>query len=344
MNVSITPWKRFGHDRLYVSLDGRQLGYRDNATGIDHAEDPVDAALLAELVEAHVRDVAGSIAGPAPPAQSSDSSLTGQEEALVATSPGSVVAREPSQTVPVHQPDLQPAAEPATGEPAIDATASVPEWTDLAGVRPGQLARERAEEEWEARKAAYPIRSRLGRLLNVHTDERAWRIGADGEEAVGEQLEKLSKKDPRWHVLHSVPVGERGSDIDHVVLGPPGVFTINAKHHPGAKVWVGKDRLRVNGHTQPYIRNSRFEAKRASRTLTEATGFEVPVDALIVMWGVEDITVRTEPGEKDGSTVHVKYRRQAVRWLGKQPARLTDEQVHAVFEQARRSTAWVSPS
>jgi hypothetical protein len=78
--------------------------------------------------------------------------------------------------------------------------------------------------------------------------------------------------------------------------------------------------------------------------LAASVGFEVPVDALIILFGVQDINIKTEPGEKDGSTVHVKYRRQAVRWLGKQSTRLTDAQVEAVYEQARRSTTWVSRS
>ena len=29
-------------------------------------------------------------------------------------------------------------------------------------------------------------------------------------------------------------------------------------------------------------------------------------------------TINTEPGEKDGKTVHVKCRRQAIRWLREQ--------------------------
>lgn len=308
MNVAITPWKRYGHDRLYVTVDDRKLGYRDNTTGVDHPTDPTDAKLLTELVEAHLRDRSALHVTTVPPTQSSPATRSRRPDADATTSTVGAV------------------------------------WTDLATHRPGQLARERADEEWETRKEAHPVRSRLRRLLNVHTDERAWRIGADGEEAVGEQLEKLARKDPRWRVLHAVPVGERGSDIDHLVVGPAGVFTINAKHHPGARIWVGKDQLRVNGHIEPYIRNSRFEATRASRTLAAVVGFEVPVDALIILFGVDDITIKTEPGEKDGSTVHVKYRRQAVRWLGKQPDRLTDAQVEAIYEQARRSTTWASES
>ncbi|MBG6212216.1 hypothetical protein RCH23_000129 [Cryobacterium sp. CAN_C3] len=43
----------------------------------------------------------------------------------------------------------------------------------------------------------------------------------------------LSKLGPEWTVLHAVPVGSGSSDIDHVVIGPAGVFTINTKNHTG---------------------------------------------------------------------------------------------------------------
>ena len=36
-----------------------------------------------------------------------------------------------------------------------------------------------------------PVRTRLARLLQVHTDERAFRVGAVGEETVGRRLAKL---------------------------------------------------------------------------------------------------------------------------------------------------------
>ncbi|MBO0901763.1 NERD domain-containing protein [Cellulomonas sp. zg-ZUI222] len=108
------------------------------------------------------------------------------------------------------------------------------------------------------------------RVFDVRTEERAWRIGADGEEAVAAQITSLG---PQWRVLHAVRVGQRDADIDHVVIGPAGVFTVNAKHHPHASVWVRGDTFMVNGRRVPYVRNSRHEAGRASRLLTEHAGF-----------------------------------------------------------------------
>ena len=48
----------------------------------------------------------------------------------------------------------------------------------------------------------------------------------------------LAQLGPEWTVLHSVPVGRGKSDIDHIAIGPPGVFTINTKFSPGKDVWV----------------------------------------------------------------------------------------------------------
>ena len=63
---------------------------------------------------------------------------------------------------------------------------------DLAVNRPGQAARLRADLEWQKRRTERPVRSLLARAFDAHTDERAWRMGAAGEELVAIQLARLS--------------------------------------------------------------------------------------------------------------------------------------------------------
>ncbi len=53
--------------------------------------------------------------------------------------------------------------------------------------------------------------------------------GAIAEEHVGALLDRLPRD--RWRVVHDVTLG-RGN-VDHIVIGPPGVFTIETKSHPG---------------------------------------------------------------------------------------------------------------
>ena len=53
--------------------------------------------------------------------------------------------------------------------------------------------------------------------------------GAMAEEEVGALLDALPAE--RWRVIHDATLG-RGN-VDHIVIGPPGVFTIETKSHPG---------------------------------------------------------------------------------------------------------------
>jgi len=102
---------------------------------------------------------------------------------------------------------------------------------DLSTNVAGAAARAKREEV----NAEAPVRNLVARVLGVKTDERAWRVGAKGEEKVGKELTKLPDG---WHVLHAVQVSDAGTDIDHVVIGPAGVFTLNTKRHPDGKVTV----------------------------------------------------------------------------------------------------------
>ncbi|MDQ1620308.1 MAG: hypothetical protein QOE19_2877, partial [Actinomycetota bacterium] len=205
----------------------------------------------------------------------------------VLAGPASAVA-EPSGPPPV--------SPPAHATPREDCRRLDGDWVDLAANVPGQAVRALAEAELAAMRQRSRLGTVIARAFDVKTDERAWRVGADGEETVGARLDKLSKRG--WHVLHSVPVGTRSSDIDHVVIGPGGVWTVNTKRHPSKSIWVGRATVLVDGHRQPYLRNSRHEAERASRLLTEACGFPVPVKAaLVFLTGtlIPDVTIKQAP-------------------------------------------------
>ncbi|MGH3369791.1 MAG: nuclease-related domain-containing protein [Nocardioidaceae bacterium] len=223
----------------------------------------------------------------------------------------------------------------ADHDAAVDAEATDDEaWEDLAERLPGAAARAEAVRLRRER----PMRTAVARVLRVHTDERAWRIGADGEEKVAVRLAKLAKGDPQWRFLHAVPVGERGSDIDHLVVGPPGVFTLNAKNHPGAKIWIGGDTFMVNGQRQAYVRSSRFEARRAAKLLSAATGAPVVAVGVIVRCRRRRHPRREAAGGRQGREPDEALR--LVRWLESLPPVLPPERIDALFNAARRTTTW----
>lgn len=184
-------------------------------------------------------------------------------------------------------------------------------------------------------KKAAPVRSFVSRLLGAPADDHSLRAGSDGEEQIARQLAKLPDG---WHVFHSLPAGSRTSNIDHVVVGPGGVFIMNTKHHPGATIWVDGDTFLVNGTKHPYVRNARHEAVQATRTLTEQSGFAVPAIGVIAVVGAhEGLTVKSQPADW---AVHVVARRNLVNWLVGHRTIFSPEQVAAAAETARHSSTW----
>jgi hypothetical protein len=133
-----------------------------------------------------------------------------------------------------------------------------------------------------------------------------------------------------------VPVGQRGADIDHVVIGPFGVVTVNTKT-TGTAVWVGEYGLTIGGKSVDYLRRSRHEADRAGRLLHRATGLEVPVQSAIVFVGARKVTVR---GRGPADVAVLPNPRALRHWLGKQPRALQPDQVEAIYEAARRPASW----
>jgi hypothetical protein len=161
---------------------------------------------------------------------------------------------------------------------------------------------------------------------------RSWYLGALGEIVVAEKLERLGDG---WRVINAVPVGAAGSDIDHVVVGPAGVFTINTKAHANKKVWTAGHALRINGFRQDYIRNSQHEAARASKLLTTAVGRPIIVTPLIVMVGISELNYGLHKPEVD-----VVTSRGIVRNLKRRRPVLTPDEVTEIANVASRRGTW----
>lgn len=309
-------WTRYGKDRLYVSLsDGTQVGWVDLLGGEERI-------LLPEHTAEFRRALAEVAPGRQLPARAEPPRTVGP---LVDSHAG-VAPDEP------HRP---------TGDDeltvSVPVSSEVQPWFDLADRRPGEGVRERAREELAAMKEKSKVRTFLARLTDAHTDERSWRIGADGEETVGSKLSRLA--DRGWWVLHSVPIGERDADIDHVLIGAAGVFTINTKTHPGKRVTVYSKAIYVGGTRTDYLRNSRHEAERASRLLSRAVERPVIVKPVLVILTARfqsTVTIKQQPDDVlvlTGADVP----RAFTRW---KPI-LTTSEVESLYAQARRSTTWV---
>lgn len=104
---------------------------------------------------------------------------------------------------------------------------------------------------------------RAGEYILALTDEpqstKAWKVGAEGEIAVGKFLDSLSIKNG-FQVLHDRLIPKSRANIDHIAITKAGVFVIDAKNYKGVieirdksgffekstpELWVGK-RNRMN--------------------------------------------------------------------------------------------------
>lgn len=294
-----TRWTRYGKDRVYVkTADGDDVGHVDLVARTVVAKAPDYETELQECLIRWTR---------APEAATQEA----ENEVLIPAAPE------------------EPATEAQPSEPArIELPVTNEDARDLAANVAGAAARAKRNEV----NAQAPVLNFVARLLGVKTDERAWRVGAKGEEKVANELAKLG---PAWRVLHAVEVGQHGSDIDHVVIGPPGVITLNAKRHPRGKAWVGKRMVMVNGQKTDYLRNSRFEAQRAARLLSAACGWPVAAAAAVVFVDLDGFTVKQMPVD-----VHVTTRRRLVGWLLSLPAAIDGEAVDEIFSKAGLSSTW----
>ena len=144
------------------------------------------------------------------------------------------------------------------------------------------------------------------------------RLGLAGERAVGEYLELIAH-DGFW-VVHDLR-GD-GFNVDHVIIGTQGVFTIETKTL--SKPTVGDARVRFDGevikvdsHTldrDPLVQ-ARAQAAWVRRTLEELTGQAYPVRPVVVFpgWYIE----RTPSAAKSG--VWVLEPKELRGWLSREP-------------------------
>ena len=134
--------------------------------------------------------------------------------------------------------------------------------------------------------------SSLGRFLGISpltAEATSWYRGALGELLVGDVLENLGQ---RWDVLHDVPL-ERGS-LDHLVIGPAGVFTVRTANCDGMDVVVDDDEMVVVGEIRHDIPLARMEADEVAHILSAAAGRPIAVQPLLVVVGPRRLIIRTE--------------------------------------------------
>ena len=130
------------------------------------------------------------------------------------------------------------------------------------------------------------------KVLNIRKRLHLLRLGRDGEKAVGQYLEGLRHQG--YKVFHDV-IGD-GFNIDHVVIGPTGIYTIETKTFSkpvgkNSKILFDGTKITKDGFEldrNPVIQAT-AQAKWLSGLLESSTNRVAPVKPVIVFpgWFVE---------------------------------------------------------
>src|SRR5829696_5086502 len=110
-------------------------------------------------------------------------------------------------------------------------------------------------------------------------DAVAWRRGAAGERRTARLLGPLEGHG--WAVLHDLAVPGSQANLDHLVIGPGGVFVIDSKQYrgrlqldPSGRLWHGRYPL------APALGAVSFEADQAAQVLPDPGVAVVPIIAV----------------------------------------------------------------
>lgn len=155
------------------------------------------------------------------------------------------------------------------------------------------------------------------------------KIGRDGEKAVGQYLDEM--RENGYRIFHDV----RGSNfnIDHVIVGPQGIFTIETKTYSKpvdgkASIYFDGQSISANGYKPD--RNPVVQALAQSKWLGEqiqaSTGHFHPVKPVVVFpgWFV------TANAEAKNSSVWVLNPKALPKFIDKAPKQLKAEEVKLI--------------
>jgi hypothetical protein len=154
-----------------------------------------------------------------------------------------------------------------------------------------------------------------------------WHTGAQAERRTERVLWPLERAG--WRALHDLPAAY--GNLDHVLIGPAGVFLLDTKQYGGSVTVVG-DQLQIKRRANPradyqvahVARRLRGASAQLHRELAGLGERKVWVQAAVVVWS------RFEQGQAEGDRVMFIHGSQLTEWLAGLPVRLDAAQIEAL--------------
>jgi hypothetical protein len=147
-----------------------------------------------------------------------------------------------------------------------------------------------------------------------------WKRGAEGERKTGDILKRLERDG--WRSVHGRQA--RFGDLDHIAVGPGGIFLLNTKNLSGS-ITVEENGLTASYGDSPWKSFThtklspamRGDAKHLKERVCAATGLTYWVQPVVVIWGAFG------PSEVERDGVAYLQGTRLADWLRNQPHRLS---------------------
>lgn len=141
----------------------------------------------------------------------------------------------------------------------------------------------------------------LWRLWSVLRHAWQLRYGSEAGLAAGQELNTLGGMG--YRVFHDVPLGERATRVDHVVVGSAGVFALRTEARAGGvhaareATYDGASLCFAGQHETAPLERAVALARRVGEWLQAETGEEVDVQAVVILpgWSVRRTAVSGIP-------------------------------------------------
>ena len=318
---------------LYVTVDGEQIGHWDIGAEVAVPEDYHHTQAAEHLATIESTALAWHIRQEK--RREKKARAAARNEAAAAESRRTAQAPD-SATPPTVPETLAPSPLPRPASPApVLQLSPADRGRDLSLNKAADGARETARAKF--REA--PVANLFKRLTGRRTgDDWSWRQGVRGERQVGRALDNATAGRRGWLLLHGIKRNARGTDVDHLLIGPGGVFSINAKFHQDKRVWVGEHAVVVGRTPTKHVFEARAEAKAVKKILDAACPTPHPVTPVVVIAGSSSFS----RGKKVPEDVVVLPVGEISDWLNELGELMRPWEVEQLYGVARWERTWTT--
>ena len=145
-----------------------------------------------------------------------------------------------------------------------------------------EYERRRARREAKTQEKHPHIGTLLLKLQTQPQHEKAWAIGAEGEEALAASL---ARRCPDVFILNDRRMPQSRANIDHLAVAPSGIYVIDAKRYKGKievrKPLFGEDKLVLAGRDKTRLIHGLSKQAGAVRAGLALIEKQLPVHACL---------------------------------------------------------------